>query len=124
MWHVVEAERSRLPAAVRRRVKRWPGLLAIDGYDRLRAAERWRLRRRRGPTLVTSHTATGLPLLRRCETTPALLGQIIDELSPAVRAALPDAEVEALHARHRGDVRLALREMYDRAGAGEFGTLD
>ena len=112
--------RRRLPRVWRRRVRADPRLVAIDGYERLGWADRRRLRRRRGPTLVTAHRPTGLPTLAYCQTDAALLGRLIATLSPAVARRLPADELGALHARHGGNVRLALRELYDRAGWGEF----
>lgn len=93
--------------------------LFIDGYDLLP----WRLRRavRRHPeAIVTSHRETRMPTLLLFETTPNLLGMLIVRLSPAVHDALGDDAVASLHAVHRGNVRNALRELYDRTAAGEF----
>ena len=111
--------RSRLPGVWRGRVRSDRRLVAIDGYERLGWWDRWLLGRRRGPTLVTAHRPTGLPTVVQCRTDGALLGRLIGRLSPAAAARLTGAEVEALRARHGGDVRLALRELYDRAGRGE-----
>jgi hypothetical protein len=64
--------------------------------------------RRAGALVVTSHRPGLLPTLLRCRTTPALLGEIAAEL-----AGGPVDGVAGLFARHGGNVRLALRELYD-----------
>lgn len=63
--------------------------------------------------LVTAHRPTGLPVLLRCDVTPDLLHRIV--------AALPDhggriepRDVEQAFAGHRGNVREALYDLYDR----------
>lgn len=62
--------------------------------------------------LVTAHRASGLPLLVRCTVTPDLLQDIV--------AALPDhggcigrSDVEQAFARHAGNLREALYDLYD-----------
>ncbi len=117
----IEPGQSRLPPEVRRGAGRDQGLLAVDGYERLGWGDKARLWRRRGPVLVTSHSPTRLPTLVNCETSPTLLRSLIRQLSASVERTLTDAEGVSLHERHRGNVRLALREMYDRTGRGEFG---
>lgn len=59
-----------------------------------------------GVLLITSHTDGFLPLLHRCETSPELLRSLVGRLTP------DSIEPEVLLARHQGDVREALRELY------------
>lgn len=59
--------------------------------------------------LAAQHGEGRLPLLHRCETSPVLLGELVRSLS--VTLSLADAV--ALHARHGGNLRAALRELYD-----------
>lgn len=99
-------------------------ILVIDGADRLTWRVRRRLRRaagrgrasRAGGLLVTSHRPGLLPTLTECATSPELLERLVAELVGSSGAtperALPPAT--ALHARHRGNLRLALLELYDR----------
>ncbi|MEO0513804.1 MAG: hypothetical protein AAF086_00730 [Planctomycetota bacterium] len=104
---------------VKRDIAAHDGRLFIDGYDLLP----WRLRatlRQRREVIVTSHRDTRLPTLVRCETTPALLGELVGRLSPSVRAGLGDDGVAVLHRRHAGNIRDALRELYDRVATGAF----
>lgn len=70
--------------------------------------------------IVTTHHAGLLPTLIECRPTPPLLddlmtrllGRLSPELAPALRRQLPSAP--ELCRRHHGNVRAALRELYDR----------
>jgi len=93
-------------------------LLLLDGYDLLGWADRLRLWRR-PRTVVTRHGRTLLPQWVRCETSEPLLGQLIKRLSVETYAALGDSGVAALYDRHHGNVRDALRELYDSAARGD-----
>jgi hypothetical protein len=82
----------------------------LDGADLLGPLSWLRVRwccRRVGGLVITSHRPGLLPTLLECETTPDLLAEIVREL------AGESAQVEELFARHRGNLRTALREMYD-----------
>jgi len=95
-------------------------VLFVDGLDRLPGAARRRVRRAArsaGGLLVTAHRPLRLGrlgTLTECATTPALLAALVARLSgeraPA-DAPLPSAE--DLHARHGGNLRTALLELYD-----------
>ncbi len=87
----------------------------LDGAEQLSLFFWWRFRhatREAGGLVITTHRAGRLPTLRRCATDPQLLREIVKELG----VALPENEVSALYIRHRGNIREALRELYDRAG--------
>ncbi len=97
-------------------------LLSIDGLDRLGTLAWWRLRRLvggRGGLLATSHVAGRLPTLHEHRTSPTLLRELVAELLPP-GATSPSARCDLLFARHRGDVRSCLRELYDDWSAGTF----
>ena len=88
-------------------------LLLVDGAEELgrwawRALE-WRSRAAAG-LVVTAHTAGLLPTLVECTTTVGLLQEIVHELGEDAGRSLP-----ALFDRHRGNLRSALRELYDLA---------
>lgn len=87
----------------------------FDGADLLSPVAWLRLRRmsrRAGGLLVTAHREGLLPTLVRCETTPELLAGIAHSLAGDEAAArIPPAE--KLFARHGGNLRTALRELYD-----------
>lgn len=86
-------------------------ILCVDGAEQL---GRWswlalRLRSRAaGGLLITSHRAGMLPTLVGCETTPELLAGIVRDL---LGEEGPDPA--ELLARHDGNVREALWELYD-----------
>lgn len=92
-------------------------LILLDGADHLGRASWWRLRRRTraaGGLVIASHRRGLLPTLVECTSTPELLAEIVAELTgdDATAAALPSTD--ELFARHRGNLRDALRELYDR----------
>ncbi len=64
--------------------------------------------RRAGGLVITSHRPGLLPTLYECETSPELLAGIVEEL------AGEELDSEEVLARHRGNIRDALRELYDR----------
>jgi hypothetical protein len=96
--------------------------LFVDGAEQLSGLSwlhlRWRSRRA-GGLVVTSHRPGLLPTLYECRTTPELLAGIVsDLLGPEGERGGPT--LEELFARHRGNVREALLELYD-VYAGEVG---
>ena len=94
-------------------------IVCLDGAEQLSAMQwlrfRWRARRA-GGLIVTSHAPGRLPLLIACTTNPDLLERIVLRLSPAPAEGAPSAA--ELFRRHRGNVREALRELYDFHAAG------
>jgi hypothetical protein len=92
-----------------------PGaVLVLDGSDELGPVDRLRvLRRSRAATglLVATHRRGVLPVLHRCRPAPDLLGELMAELDAGCGCALPPPG--ELFARHGGNLRLALRELYD-----------
>jgi hypothetical protein len=72
--------------------------------------------------IITSHRSGLLPTLTECHTSAPLLGGLIDRLlTDAMPGAIPLSGVsgdlpsaEDLFARHKGNLRAALRELYDR----------
>ena len=87
-------------------------LLLVDGAEQLDALSWWTLRLRSRDAaglIVTSHRPGLLPTLHECRTTPELLAGIITDLA----GTADGEEIAELFVRHRGDLRLALRELYD-----------
>jgi hypothetical protein len=62
-----------------------------------------------GALLITTHRRGHLPTVFVCRTSPELLGELVRELTGEPR------DCSALWRRHRGNIRLALRELYDAA---------
>ena len=95
-------------------------VILFDGAEQL-GRFAWRRFERRaraaGGVVITSHRPGLLPTLLETSTTPELLGSLVDQIlgdhASEVRPLMPD-----LFERHRGNLREALRELYDRyAGA-------
>ena len=86
--------------------------MLVDGADELSWLAWTRLRLRARSTrwfVITSHREGLLPLLHKCETSPALLAELVHSLGESISAE----ESLALHRRHGGNLREALRELYD-----------
>ncbi|MBA3457754.1 MAG: hypothetical protein H0T42_32025 [Deltaproteobacteria bacterium] len=89
-------------------------VVCIDGADLLPRLDRWWVARRtRTATVIgTLHAPGWLPTLASLTTSPELLEELVGELTGAPVAALA-VDREVLFARHAGNVRAALRELYD-----------
>ena len=99
-------------------VPRKDQVMLVDGAEQLGLWSWWLLTRRcrrAGGLIVTSHRLGRLTTLVRCSTTLDLLGEIVTEL--ADDATVPRAEVQRLYIECRGNLRDALRAMYDRCAA-------
>jgi hypothetical protein len=91
-----------------------------DGAEQLSFPDWRRLARRAGSAgglVITTHRAGRLPVLHRCETSPELL----HSLAASLGGALSAHECRELHARHYGNLRAALGELYDRWTTGPDG---
>lgn len=89
-------------------------LLLVDGAEQLDRLAWWSLRRRSRSAagiLVTSHQPGLLPTLHECRTSPDLLAGIMRDLLPGSMGEPPSPA--ELFARHQGNLRDALRELYD-----------
>jgi hypothetical protein len=110
--------------------RRRPGVLAgwdegdfvlCDGAEQLSLLDWRRLAhraRRAGGLVITTHHAGRLPTLRLCETSPALLRSLAGSLGQALSAR----ECVEIHARHDGNLRAALGELYDGWARAGFKT--
>jgi ABC-type glutathione transport system ATPase component len=87
-------------------------VVLVDEADRLSALQWIRLRMRAPRLVVTTHREGRLPLLHRCETSAELLRELTESLGQPLEIE----ESARLHAAHRGNVRDALRDLYDRWG--------
>lgn len=61
--------------------------------------------------IITQHRTGKLPTLLECEASPAILEDLVLEVTGAY---LPEGEAVRMHTRHRGNLRECLRELYDR----------
>ena len=99
-------------------------ILCVDGADLMPRLHWHRLRRRTrsaGGLVITSHDRALLPALHCCSTSPALLRALVTELL-GDDALLAGIDVEALFRQFRGNVRDALRHLYDQFGVREHAT--
>lgn len=106
-WRVV---RSQLP----RRVTAAHAVF-VDGAEQLGPVGWRRLLRttRTAARLVVSlHRPGRLPTLTACRTDPSLLLELVRELAPD-DAPLLEPHLDELYRRHRGNIRLCFRELYD-----------
>jgi hypothetical protein len=92
-------------------------LVGLDGGERLPPGAFvliHAMARLRGLVVVaTVHRPMRLPVLARCHTSPTLLAAIIDRL-PSHGGRIDRADIDEALARHSGDVREALFDLYDR----------
>jgi hypothetical protein len=109
----------RLPRQALQRALSLPQpLVIVDGYEQLsrlgRAALRWQCRRSAAGLLVTSHSATGLPLLVRLQPDFQLVELLVAELTHLRQSAVTPADIVASHACHGSNIRELLFDLYDR----------
>lgn len=89
--------------------------LLLDGADRVGLFDWRRLltaARPAGVLVITTHREGRLPTLHRCATSVALLGELAAELAPP--SELASVSFTGLFSRQQGNVRTALRALYDR----------
>lgn len=90
-------------------------VILFDGAEQM-SWFRWRRfvtkTRRASGLIITTHRPGRLPTLIHCQTTSDLLQQIVVEILGNDAANLTDL-VEHLFEKHRGNLREALRDMYD-----------
>jgi hypothetical protein len=89
-------------------------VILFDGAEQMSLLAWHRFKRRSrnaGGLVITSHRPGMLPTVKECATSPELLDEIINELLDEA-VTTRDAAV-ALHQKHNGNLRDALREMYD-----------
>ncbi|MCE9553925.1 MAG: hypothetical protein K8T91_11195 [Planctomycetes bacterium] len=95
-----------------------PTILIIDGYEQLKLTSRWCLRlvcRLRGwALLVTAHRDMGLPTLCQTSVNRELATTIVDRLlKKETGRTIDPAVIDAALARHDGNLRCVLFELYD-----------
>jgi hypothetical protein len=95
-----------------------PRVLLVDGFDQLSRSWQWLIRMqatRRGCGLVvTSHATLRLPVLAATSTSPELALQIASRLAGSGFAKTHEADIRSSFARHNGNLREVLFDLYDR----------
>ena len=93
--------------------------LLFDGAEQLGRLRWWNFKRRTqqaGGLIVTAHRAGLLPTLMNCSTSPELFRRIVSDLLPG--QAVTNTALDELFTQHNGNLREALRELYDLFAAG------
>jgi GTPase SAR1 family protein len=91
-------------------------IVLLDGAEQLSAARWMRIKlqiRAAGGFIITTHSPGRLPTLLQTRTTVDLLEGIVRDLLPPDVPRLSRSDVAKLLSDHRGNVRDALRRMYD-----------
>ena len=92
------------------------GTVCIDSWEQLgwtgRLAVRCAAAWRRSGLLVTSHRVTELPTLIDCHTSRVLLERLVERLPGA--GGMSPSEIDDAFARHGGNLRDSLADLYDR----------
>jgi hypothetical protein len=96
---------------------RSPMVLVVDGYEQLSRWSRFTLkrscRRQRLGLLVTAHKSVGLPHLYQTAVRAEVGGQVVDLVLAGRQPPFGPEEVSRCLARHGGNLREALFELYD-----------
>ena len=94
-----------------------PTILIVDGYEQLSGWSRcWlklRCRRRGWGLLVTAHASLGFPTLYQTAATLDLAKRIVDRLMAGQSPPFSNEELAGCLARHRGNLRETLFDLYD-----------
>lgn len=91
-------------------------IILLDGCEQLNLFNWLRFRwdtRRAGGLIVTTHHPSRLPQLWQCETNPELLNNLIHQLLNRTASITSASEIRRLYKSHDGNLREALRELYD-----------
>lgn len=93
-------------------------VILFDGAGHLSLPRWWafrRMARRAGGVIITAHRGRRLPVLLRTRTDAALLEELVASLLGEAKPAPVRApgDLAALYRRHGGNIREALRDLYD-----------
>ena len=93
-------------------------VILFDGSEQLSLLAWWRFRwetRQAGGLIITKHRGGRLPTLIECQTSYELFAGLVQSLHES-RTLGPDT-LERLFAKHHGNLRDAIRELYDLAAS-------
>lgn len=110
-------DKERMVADLRKVVR--PGFILLDGAEQLSTRLWLPLRTAASQAagfVVTVHRVSRLPTLIECDTSVALLQDLVEELCGA---PLIPFDAENLMLRHHGNLRLCFRELYERWAGGD-----
>jgi hypothetical protein len=116
--HVLCAGQPPLPLR-RSQTAQWGGdvQIVVDGYEQLARPRRWRLKRlcrRLGAgLLITAHRPAGLPELFRTCACLEIAQQVVRRLLPPGLVVIAPDDVARCHAKHNGNLRETLFDLYD-----------
>lgn len=92
-------------------------VVAVDGWERLPWGTGWLIAAaalvRRATVVATTHGVSGLPVAARCTVSPGLLAELVRRL-PDHGGRVTSADLDDAFARHSGNLRDALADLYDR----------
>ncbi len=92
-------------------------MVVVDGYEQLSVWNRFRLkrycRRRHLGLLVTSHADTGLPEIFRTSVSLEMTRQIVEQVMQNQQITIPSNFIADSLARHGGNIRELLFDLYD-----------
>jgi hypothetical protein len=94
-----------------------PAIIVVDGYEQLSFWSRFRLKwhcnRRHFGLLVTSHISVNLPDIFRTATSLETAQQVVQQLLQKKRMTISAEIIAELFARHDGNIREMLFDLYD-----------
>ena len=99
-------------------------VLLLDGIERLNWLQRRQLYKRNrnaAGLVITRHQQGKLPVWIGTQTSPELMQQILDELELSQPEIISAAQIA--FAKNNGNIRNALRELYDQFAAGGFNKI-
>lgn len=93
-------------------------VILFDGCEQLSLPAWWRFRwetRRAGGLIITKHRPGRLPTFMECQTNRHLFRELVHSLHPPT--TLDADSLDQLFEKHRGNLRDAIRELYDLAAS-------
>lgn len=114
VWIQLRRDARVLTASHRTLIEGATDVVFVDGADLLPLRDRRWLAKRDLVILGTLHAPGWLPTLAQLSTSPALLDELVRELTGASLAERA-IDRDALYRQHAGNLRAALRDLYDRA---------
>ena len=99
-------------------------IVLVDGIERISMLQRHHLYRKTKQSaglIINVHKPCRLPTWYRCSTSPDLMCKLLTRLGldqPSIQTA-----GQVAFSKHNGNIRLALRDLYDQFSSGEFNSI-